>query len=137
MGNWRDELVDVVKSKTEREAEEQKRKAKRLGEALKVAEEALEKASEGLRFVTEQLKAKSQPAALAENGDELALSMNEFKLAVALARADAILRVTFNDGRAREFDFAKDRHLSARDVEEYVGRRAVELARAAQKANPW
>ena len=137
MSNWRDELIEVVKSKAEREAEEEKRKAKRLAEALHVAEEALAKAVDGLRFANEQLKSKSQPAELSENGDNLALSMNELKLTVGLTRSDAVLKVTFNDGRPREFDFAKDRHLSARDVEEYVGRRAVELARAAQKANPW
>ena len=65
------------------------------------------------------------------------MSLNELRLSVGLSRSDAVLKVTFNDGRPREFDFAKDRHLSPKDVEEYVGRRAVELARAAQKANPW
>lgn len=137
MANWRDELIDVVKSKSEREAEDEERKQKRLTEALKVAEEALEKASDGLRFTDEQLKNKSQPSTLAEKSDDICLKVNEFSLAVALSRADAVLTVTFNDGRPREFDFAKDRHLSVKDVEEYVGRRAVELARAAQKAAPW
>lgn len=137
MANWRDELVDVVKSKAEREAEDEERKAKRLADALKVAEEALEKASEGLRFAKEQLKGQSQPAQLAEATDDISLKMNELSISVGLVRSDAIVKVTFNDGRPREFDFAKDRHLSTKDVEEYVGRRAVELARAAQKANPW
>lgn len=137
MSNWRDELVEVVKTQAEREAEEQKRKAKRLAEALEVAEAALAKATEGLRFANEQLKSKRQPATLTENPDALTLTMNDLKLTVGLTRDDAVLKVTFNDGRPREFDFAKDRHLSARDVEEYVGRRAVEFARAAQKANPW
>ncbi len=137
MANWRDELVEVVKSKTERESEEADRKKKRLEEALKVAEEALAKAAEGLRFTDEQLKSKSQPSKLAEVGDDISLQMSELSLAVTLSRDEAVVKVTFNEGRPREFDFAKDRHLSAKDVEEYVGRRAVELARAAQKTHPW
>ena len=55
MSNWRDELVEAVKSKAERETEEAARKAKRLTEALEVAEEALSNALEGLRFTHEQL----------------------------------------------------------------------------------
>jgi hypothetical protein len=137
MGNWREELIDVVKSQAEREAEEEARKAKRLAEALKVAEEALQKATDGLRFTNEQLKSKSQPAKLEEKSDDISLMMNDLSLSVGLSRSDAVLKVVFNEGRPREFDFAKDRHLSAKDVEEYVGRRAVEFARAAQKSNPW
>jgi hypothetical protein len=137
MANWRDELVNVVKSKDEREAEEDLRRAKRLADALKVAEEALAKASDGLSFASEQLSSKKQPATLAREADDVSLKMNDLSLSVGLVRSDAVVKVIFNDGRAREFDFAKDRHLSIKDVEEYVGRRAVELARAAQKANPW
>ncbi len=137
MANWRDELIDVVKSKSEREQEDEERRKKRLAEALEVAEQALAKAADGLRFADELLKSKSQPSNLAEKTDDVSLQMNELSLGVALSRADAILKVTFNDGRPREFDFAKDRHLSVKDVEEYVGRRAVELARAAQKTTPW
>jgi hypothetical protein len=137
MANWRDELVDVVKSKSEREAEEDLRKAKRLADALKVAEEALAKASDSLGFLNEQLTNKSQPAKLAREADDVSFKMNDLSLSVGLVRTEAVVKVTFNDGRPREFDFAKDRHLSIKDVEEYVGRRAVELARAAQKTNPW
>ena len=137
MAGWRDELIDVVKSKEEREVEEEARKQKRLHEALEVADEAMSKAADGLRFANEQLQNKKQPAALREKTDDLSLSLNHLSLSVGLSRGDAILKVTFNDGRPREFDFAKDRHLSPKDVEEYVGRRAVELARAAQKAKPW
>ena len=126
MANWRDELVNVVKSKSEREAEEDKRKAKRLADALKVAEEALRKASDGLRFANDQFKSKSQPATLASEADDVSLKMNDLSLSVGLVRTDAVVKVIFNDGRPREFDFAKDRHLSIKDVEEYVGRRAVD-----------
>jgi hypothetical protein len=45
--------------------------------------------------------------------------------------------VNVAETKPREFDFAKDRHIAATDVEEYVGRRAVELVRLAQKATPW
>ncbi len=137
MANWRDELIDVIKAKAEREAEEAARKAKRLAEALVVAEAALVQASDGLRFANEQLKGKRQPVVLSDVPDDVSISIDDLSLAIALSRGEAILRVTFNGGRPREFDFANDRHLSIKDVEEYVGRRAVEFARAAQKAKPW
>jgi hypothetical protein len=141
MANWRDELMDIIKTQTEREAEEEDRKRKRLEEALAVALDALEKARDGLRFANDQFKAKQQSSSLSEDGDKLCLKLTsapaELSLAVGLSRDDAILRVMFNEQRPREFDFAKDRHLAPKDVEEYVGRRAVELARAAQKARPW
>ena len=60
-----------------------------------------------------------------------------YVLTVELDRSTAVLTVTYDAAKPREFDFAKDRHLSPKDVEEYVGRRLVELARAAQKAHPW
>jgi hypothetical protein len=135
--SWRDELSEAVKSKAEREGEEAKRRAKRLAEALTVADEAMDKAREGLRFANEQFQSKQQPSQIKEDGGSYELRMHDLSIAVDLSRDDAVLKVTFNDGRPREFDFAKDRHLSPKDVEEYVGRRAVELARAAQKANPW
>ena len=72
MPGWRDELVDIVKSKAEREAEEEARKQKRLAEALEVAQQALTKAAEGLRFANEQLQSKKQPAALSEASDDSA-----------------------------------------------------------------
>ena len=137
MTSWREELADLIKSKAEREAEEAKRKRKRLDQALKVADEALESALDGLRFTNEQLQNKSQPSRLAELDGCHTLQMHEQSIAVGLSRDDAILRVVFNNGRPREFDFAKDRHLSPKDVEDYVGRRAVEFVRAAQKTDPW
>jgi hypothetical protein len=135
--SWRDELSEAVKSKAEREAEEAERRTKRLVEALSVADEAMELARDGLQFAHEQLQSKKQPSRLSEHNGSYKLSIRELSIAVDLSRDDAVLKVTFNDGRPREFDFAKDRHLSSKDVEEYVGRRAVELARAAQKAKPW
>jgi hypothetical protein len=137
MTSWRDELIEATKSKAERDTDEDARKKKRLEEALSTAAEAMRTALEGLRFASEQLKSKSQPVTLDEKKDHFTLTMRDLTLDVALSRKDAVLKVTFNDGRPREFDFAKDRHLAPKDVEEYVGRRAVELARAAQKANPW
>ena len=137
MSGWRDELIEAIKSKSEREAEEDERRKKRLEAALEVAHEALQQAEEGLRFTDQQLRAKSQPVKLEKKNGEIALAIHDLRLTVLLTTDDAVLRVTYNDGRPREFDFAKDRHLSPKDVEEYVGRRAVELARAAQKNNPW
>lgn len=137
MASWREELVEVVKSQSEREQEERERQQKRLKEALEVADEAMTQAVEGLQFVNQQLKSKSQPSSYDQAEGHHTLALHDQKLAVGLSRDDAVLKVIFNDSRPREFDFAKDRHLSPKDVEEYVGRRAVELARAAQKQNPW
>jgi len=50
MDSWRDELTEAVKSKAEREAEEEARRQKRLAEALEVADEGMAKALESLRF---------------------------------------------------------------------------------------
>jgi hypothetical protein len=137
MSTWRDELVEAIKSKSEREAEELERKRKRLEEALRVADDALGQARDGLHFVGEQLRSKSQPCDLSDGDGKVSLAVHGQTLTVALARDEATIRVTLNEGRPRDFDFAKDRHLSPKDVEEYVGRRAVELARAAQKTRPW
>jgi predicted RNase H-like HicB family nuclease len=137
MANWRDELTEVIKSKAERDAEEAERQKKRLEEALEVADDALRLALEGLKYTHEQIDEKSQPSKLEESEGAHTLSLHELSLVVGLSRSDAVLKVTFNDGRPRDFDFAKDRHLSPKDVEEYVGRRAVEFARAAQKQSPW
>jgi hypothetical protein len=137
MNNWRDELVEAIKTAEERQAEELDRKRKRLEEALQVADEALSQARNGLRFAGEQLKSKNQPASVSEAEGRCALELRELSVAVELNREEAVVKVVFNQQRPREFDFSKDRHLSPKDVEEYVGRRAVELARAAQKADPW
>lgn len=134
---WRDELKEAVKSKAEREAEEADRKRKRVEAALKVAEEALAQCSGGLEFVLQQLQGKQQPAKLSAGGDRRQLTLGEQGLVVELDRETAVLKVTLNDAKPREFDLAQDRHLAPKDIEEYVGRRAVELARAAYKANPW
>lgn len=137
MADWRDELVEAIKSSAEREAEEAERKRKRLEAALTIADEAMEKALVSLRFVEEQLKGKKQPVELSEVDGGHRLVLHGFSLQATLSREDAVLQVVFNEGRPRDFDFAKERHLAPKDVEEYVGRRAVELARAAQKEHPW
>ncbi len=137
MTTWRDELEEAIKSQNERDAEEAGRRRKRLEEALKVADEALATALEGLRFASERLTSKEQPCTLTEGENSVELSLHGESLKVGLERAEAILRVTFGGARPRDFDFAKDRHIAPKDVEEYVGRRTVELARAAKKSKPW
>lgn len=137
MANWRDELSEVVKTKAEREAEEKERLRKRVEEALTSAEAAMQLAREGMVFARDRVSEKGQPCALDEQKDALRLTLRDLVLSVALDRETAIIKVTFIEGKPREFDFAKDRHIAAADVEEYVGRRAVELVRAAHKAQPW
>jgi hypothetical protein len=137
MDNWRDEFNEAVKSKVEREAEAEERRQKRLGEALEVADEGLAVALQGLRFADELLQRKGQKAQIEEKDGRHALTLLDLSVAIELSREDAILKVSSNETRPREFDFSNDRHISPRDVEEYVGRRVVELARAAQKAQPW
>lgn len=137
MPNWRDELIEAVKTKAEREAEEAARHKKRVEEALTTAEAAMVLAAEALRFARGQLVEKGQTAELTEARDGYRIAFREFGLSVDLVRESAIIKVGFLDGKPREFDFAKDRHIAPADVEEYVGRRAVELVKAAQKAAPW
>ena len=137
MAGWRDELVEAVKTKAEREAEEVARHKKRVAEALSAAELALSLGSEALRFTGEKLKEKEQAVELAEEADKIRLALGEVSVMLELLRESAVVRVTFADGKPREFDFAKDRHIAPPDVEEYIGRRALEFVRAAQQANPW
>ncbi|HSO00143.1 MAG TPA: hypothetical protein VLS89_17745 [Candidatus Nanopelagicales bacterium] len=137
MAGWRDELTEAVKSKAEREAEELARHKKRVAEALTAAEMALNLGAEALRYTRDRLKDKEQPVELGEEPDKLRLSLRELSMSLELVRESAVVRVTFGDGKPREFDFAKDRHIAPPDVEEYIGRRALEFVRAAQKASPW
>jgi proline dehydrogenase len=137
MASWRDELIEVVKTKAERDAEEQARHRKRVEEALATAEAAMALGAEGLRFTRDRLKDKAQPVDLAEQADSYKLAIREHSLALELQRDSATIRITFGDGKPRDFDFAKDRHIAPADVEEYIGRRSLELVRAAQKTSPW
>jgi hypothetical protein len=137
VNTWREELQDVIKSKAERDAEEQERKRKRIVEALDVADAAISQALEGIRFAMAELEAKGQKPRLTEPPADVRFELLGLTVDLTLDRSNAVLRVTYNQGRPREFDFAQDRHLSTKDVEEYVGRRLVELARAAQKEHPW
>ncbi|MBI4953633.1 MAG: hypothetical protein HY908_16530 [Myxococcales bacterium] len=134
---WREELGEACKSRAERDAEEKERQRKRVEEALRVADVAVEQAQDALRFASSKLQDKGQPAALADGGGGLCLTLSDQRLAIELDRATAVVRVLFNEARPREFDFAKDKHIAPKDVEEYVGRRAIELVRAAQKQTPW
>jgi DNA-binding transcriptional ArsR family regulator len=135
--NWRDELIEAVKTKAEREAEDLARHKKRVEEALTTAEAAMALGVEALRFARDKLRDKGQEADLSESTDSLKLSLREVSLALDLVRDAALIKITFGDGKPREFDFAKDRHIAPADVEEYIGRRALEFVRAAQKATPW
>lgn len=137
MPNWRDELIEAVKTKAEREAEELARHKKRVEEALTTAEAAMALGVEALRFARDKLRDKGQEADLSETTDSLKLSLRDVSLALDLVRDAALIKITFGDGKPREFDFAKDRHIAPADVEEYIGRRALEFVRAAQKATPW
>jgi hypothetical protein len=135
--SWRDELIEAVKTKAERDAEELARHRKRVEEALATAEAAMKLGADALRFAGDKLKEKGQSAALDDADGLLKLTLNDVTLRLELSRESAIIRVTFGDAKPREFDFAKDRHISPADVEEYVGRRALEFVRSAQKASPW
>jgi hypothetical protein len=137
MASWRDELIEVVKTKAERDAEEQARHKKRVEEALATAEAAMALGIEGIRFTCEHLRGKAQPAELHEAADSIKVTLHELSLSLELLRDGAIIRITFGDSKPREFDFAKDRHIAPADVEEYVGRRSLELVRAGQKTHPW
>lgn len=137
MPNWRDELIEAVKTKSEREAEDLARHKKRVEEALTTAEAAMSLGGEALRFARDKLRDKGQEADLSESADSLKLSLRDVSLSLDLARDAALIKITFGDGKPREFDFAKDRHIAPADVEEYIGRRALEFVRAAQKASPW
>lgn len=151
MANWRDELSDAVKTKAEREREEQERHRLRVQEALASAEGALLLALDAVKFTHERVVEKGQAATLVEEREDVPregsaaeslvksskLTLGAHTLGLELDRTTAILKVSFLEGKPREFDFARDRHIAAVDVEEYVGRRAVEFVRAAQKSAPW
>ena len=137
MASWKDELIEAAKTKAEREAEEAARHKKRVEEALATAEAAMKAGADALRFAADKLKEKGQASSLDDASDALKLTLNDLALRLELGRETAVIRVTFGDAKPREFDFAKDRHISPADVEEYVGRRALEFVRAAQKAFPW
>ena len=135
--HWRDELTEASKSKAEREAEEQARQRARLKEALTTAEGARDLALEALRFTHGVLASKGLTVALGDREGGVELGLGEQRIRVSLDCDTAVLRVALADGKPKEFDFMKDRHVTASDVEEYIGRRAVELVRSAQKVTPW
>ena len=137
MASWRDELIEAVKSKAEREAEEAARHKKRVEEALATAETAMNLGLEALRYTRDRLRDKEQPADLTEERDRYKLTLHGVGLALELVRESAVIKVTFGEGKPREFDLAKDRHIAPADVEEYMGRRSLELVRGAYKTNPW
>jgi hypothetical protein len=137
VASWKDELIEAVKTKAERDAEEAARHRKRVEEALATAESAMTLGADALRFASERLTEKGQASTLEDTADVLKLTLQDISLRLELSRDSAIIKVTFGDAKPREFDFAKDRHISPADVEEYVGRRALEFVRSAQKAFPW
>ena len=137
MASWRDELTEAVKSKAERDAEDAARHRKRVEEALATAETAVSLGVEALRYTRDRLRDKEQPVNLTEDKDQHRLTLRELSLSLELVRESAVIKVTFGEGKPREFDFAKDRHIAPADVEEYMGRRSLELVRAAYKTQPW
>ena len=137
MAGWRDEIIEAAKTKAERDAEEAAKHKKRVEEALTTADASVALAKEALGFARDRLRDQQLEASLEDQPDKLRLGLRDFSLTVELARDSAILKVTFGEGKPREFDFAKDRHIAPPDVEEYVGRRLGELVKAAQKAAPW
>ena len=137
MASWRDELIEAVKSKAEREAEEAARHKKRVEEALATAETAMGLAAEGMRYTRDKLREKEQPVELSEEKDRHRLTVHDLALTLELVRESAVIKITFGEGKPREFDLAKDRHIAPVDVEEYIGRRSLELVRAAYKGHPW
>jgi hypothetical protein len=135
--NWRDELIEAVKTKAERDEEERERHRKRVEEALTTAEAAMNLAVDSMRFTRDRLKEKGQEVDLVEQPDSYKLVLREVSLSLELQRDAALIKSTFGEGKPREFDFAKDRHIAPADVEEYIGRRSLEFVRAAQKGSPW
>lgn len=137
MPNWRDELVEAVKTKVEREAEEAEKHRQRVREALTSAEAALKLGAEALVFAAERVKEKGREVSLDVTEHKALFTLDGMALIAELDTSTAIIKVTYLEAKAREFDFARDRHIASADVEEYLGRRVVELVKAAQKANPW
>ena len=137
MPNWRDELIEAVKTKAEREAEDAEKQRQRVREALSSAESALKLGADALGFALERVKEKGREVSLDVAVHAVKFVLGNLSLAADLDPTTAVIKVSYLDAKAREFDFARDRHITAADVEEYLGRRVVELIRAAQKANPW
>jgi hypothetical protein len=137
VASWRDEIIEAAKSKAERDAEEAARQKKRVEEALGTARASLDLAIEAIRFTRDRLLDKGQDAKLDEAPSGAKLSLREHSLQVDLSEESAVLKVSLGEAKPREFDFAKDRHIAPADVEEYVGRRALELVRNAQKSSGW
>ncbi len=137
MPNWRDELIEAVKTKVEREAEEAEKQRLRVQEALTSAEAALKLGAEALGFAMERVKEKGRDVSLEVHVHSAKFVLGTMTLWAELDPTTAIIKVSYLDAKAREFDFARDRHITAADVEEYLGRRVVELVRAAQKASAW
>lgn len=135
--SWRDELLEAVKTKKEREAEKAERLRERVAVALVIAEEAYALVREVLGFGHEQMLGKGQKASFESTDSGCELRLDDFAIVASLSNEDAQLNVSYNKARPRSFDFLNDRHLSPKDVEEYVGRRTVELVRAAQQKAPW
>src|SRR5256885_7991038 len=110
MVSWRDELNEAVKSKAEREAEEQARVRKRVEEALATATQAMNLGAEALAFANQRLNEKGQAAEHQVQGDVAKLKLTDQSVTLELVRDAALVRITFGDQKPREFDFAKDRH---------------------------
>lgn len=137
MPNWRDELIEAVKTKAEREAEEAEKQRQRVREAMTTAEAAMKLGVDALEFAAERVREKGKEVSIEAAPHNVKFGLGAMALAAELDPSTAVIKVSYLEAKAREFDFARDRHIAAADVEEYLGRRVVELIRAAQKATPW
>jgi len=147
MANWREELSEAVKTKAERDAEESARLKQRVQEALGTAESAFGLAMDALRFAADKIGEKGktvklditpgEPSPGAKLVIEQSGELGPLVLGLSIDRETAMVKAFLGVTKPREFDFAKDRHIAASDVEEYVGRRIIEVVRAAQKASAW
>jgi len=135
--NWRDELIEAVKTKAEREAEEAEKQRQRVREAMTTAEAAMKLGVDALEFAAERVREKGKDVSIEAAPHNVKFGLGPMALAAELDPSTAVIKVSYLEAKAREFDFARDRHIAAADVEEYLGRRVVELIRAAQKATPW
>src|SRR5258706_7781826 len=84
VAGWRDEITEAVKSKAERDAEEQARHRKRVEEALATADTAMRLAAEALGFTRDRLKDKGQVADIGQQKDQYRLALRDYSLSLEL-----------------------------------------------------
>ena len=139
MASWRDELVEAVKTQGRARGRrggappEARRGGAHDGRDGHDPRRSRRSATRAIGCATRV----SRPSSTEEQ-DRYRLTLRDLEPDASswCARAP-IIKVTFGEGKPREFDLAKDRHIAPADVEEYMGRRSLELVRAAYKTTPW